>query len=58
MTPKFWLHIKLEDGEYLVLEFDTKEELNDYLVTCDEPEKIVSLEVVSGFSITKRTRGE
>ena len=57
MNPKFWLIIEMSTGDTFVEEFETKEQLNDFLVTFPEAEKMRSLEVVSGFSITKRYRG-
>ena len=57
MNPKFWLIIDMSTGDTFVQEFPNKEELNDFLLTFPETEKIRSLEVVSGFSITKRSRG-
>ena len=56
MNPKFWLIIEMSTGDSFVEEFETKEELNKFLITFPEAYKMRSLEVISGFSITKRTR--
>ena len=58
MNPKFWIIIEMSTGDSFVEEFETKESLNDFLVTFPEADKIRSLEVISGFSITKRSRSD
>lgn len=56
MNPKFWLITKFEfedSTDCIVEEFNTKEELN-LAITSINTEWLVSLEVISGFTLTKR----
>lgn len=55
MSPKFWLLFSYEQQQGVnVEEFTTKEELNKYLETIQDQGSIEYLEVISGFTLTKR----
>ena len=56
MTPKLWTIIKYQDGTFEVFEFEDRVELNDALQKFSEMsiKEIYSLEIISGFTLSKR----
>lgn len=56
MEPHFWAIIRHVDQTVNVFEFESKENLNDKLQEFNQsyPTPIESLEIISGFTLTKR----
>lgn len=58
MNPKYWLILEIGNSSsaYVeVHEFSERDDLNKYIGTMST-EGLISLEVISGFSLTKRVQ--